>query len=74
MSYKFPSKEYIYEFTQDSDYLENKKKVPSTSLRKMQNIKYCFMLDDYNIIGAEDTLDIGRYRQKFESSLDWIFE
>lgn len=74
MSYKFPSKDYIYEFTRDSDYLKNKKKVPSTSLRKMQNIKYCFMLNDYNIIGAEDTLDIGHFRQKYKSSLDWIFE
>jgi len=72
-TYKFPSKEYIYAFTKDKEYFDSKNKVPSISLRKIKQSRHCFMLDDFKMIKAQDTMDIAGFRQKFGSNYDWLF-
>lgn len=72
-TYKFPAKEYMFEFTRDRDYLENKNKVPSISLRKIKKSRHCFMLEDFRMINAEDTLNLEGFRQKYGEAYDWLF-
>lgn len=73
-SYKFPAKEYIYEFSKDKCYFEDKHKVPSISLRSIKKSRHCFMLDDFKMISAAETMDFKDFRNKYNDKYDWIFE
>lgn len=73
-TYKFPAKEYIYKYTGDRDYMDNKQKVPSLSMREIQQSYHCFLLDNFTMVKAHDTQNIHDFRQRFGNSYNWVFK
>lgn len=50
LSYKWPAKDYIFEFTGDIDYRDNKEKIGSLRSAAEGRTRFGFLLDDYSLI------------------------